>query len=96
MPTAPDAILQLKVPLIVTIAQRRASVEEVLALGPGAIFELAKPADERLELLVNNMPVGRGEAVKVGENFGVRITSIGSPRDRAEALADGDTDDRRH
>lgn len=87
MPTSPQAILQLKVPLIVSIAARRAAVDEVLALGPGAILELSKSADEPLDVLVNNKHIATGTAVKVGEKFGIRVNAIGSPRDRAEAIA---------
>ena len=34
-------------------------------------------ADEDLEVMVNNKPIGAGLAVKVGENFGVRVTYVG-------------------
>ena len=37
----------------------------------------------------NNIPVGRGTAMKVGENFGVRITEIGTPEQRVAALGEG-------
>lgn len=87
MATDLDTILKLDVPLIVTIGSRRVDVEEVLALGPGSILELNKSSDEELDVLINNKPVGTGSAVKVGENFGVRITHIGSPAERVEALA---------
>jgi flagellar motor switch/type III secretory pathway protein FliN len=43
----------------------------------GAIIEFAKSSDEPLELLINNKPIGVGEAVKVGENLGLRLTQIG-------------------
>jgi hypothetical protein len=36
--------------------------------------------------LVNNKVVGRGIAVKVGENFGIRINTIGSAKERAAAM----------
>ena len=61
-------------------------LEEVLALGPGAIIELNKSSEDELDLLVNNKQVGHGLAVKVGENFGIQIKSIESPLDRIEAL----------
>ena len=64
-------------------------VSEVCALGPGAIIELPKGSDEELTLLVNNKPVGAGQAVKVGENFGIRITYIGDVRTRIAALGEG-------
>lgn len=79
-------ILKLTVPVIVQIGRRRVSLSEVLTLAPGAILEMPKSADDPLELCVNNKPVGTGEAVKVGENFGIRIHNISSTRDRAKAL----------
>jgi flagellar motor switch protein FliN/FliY len=70
-------ILHLSVPVIVKLAERRLSVNEVLRLGNGSIIEFFKRFDEPLELLINNKAIGVGEAVKVGENFGLRITQIG-------------------
>lgn len=87
MPTDVSTILKLRVPVIVQIGCRRMSLDDVLALGPGAILELNKPADEELTLQVNNKPVGVGKAVKVGENFGIRIEKVGSARQRIEAMA---------
>ncbi len=82
-------ILSLEVPIIVSLGERSMRVSEVCALGPGAIIELPKGSDEELTLLVNNKPVGAGQAVKVGENFGIRITYIGDVRTRIAALGEG-------
>ena len=87
MATDLTTILKLSVPMIVQIGKRTSNLETILALGPGAIIELNKPADAQLDLLVNNKPIGSGHAVKVGENFGIRIENIGSPQERVEALA---------
>jgi flagellar motor switch protein FliN/FliY len=81
------AILSLEVPIIVLLGERSMRVSEVCALGPGSIIELPKSADEELTLLVNNKPTGAGIAVKVGENFGIKITYIGDVRTRIAALA---------
>jgi flagellar motor switch protein FliN/FliY len=70
-------ILHLHVPVIVRLAERKLSLAEVLRLGNGSIIEFFKSFDEPLELLINNKVVGVGEAVKVGENFGLRVTQIG-------------------
>ena len=70
-------ILKLEVPVIVKLAQRKLLMSEVMRLGTGAIIEFSKSNDEPLELMINNKTVGLGEAVKVGENFGLRITQIG-------------------
>ncbi len=78
MPQEYSPILELEVPLIVQIASRTMAVKEVMELEHGSIIEFPRSADEELEILVNNKSVGQGTAVKVGENFGVRISNVGS------------------
>lgn len=70
----------------VILGRTRRPINEVLGLAPGAIVELAALADEPVEILVNGVTVAKGEVVVVNENFGVRITSIMSPRERVEQL----------
>ncbi len=89
MPADLKSLLRLQVPLIVQIADRLMPVEEVMNLAPGAIIELPKRADEELSILVNNKAIGAGRAVKVGENFGVRVTYIGNLRQRIAAMGEG-------
>ena len=89
MPTDLETILKLSVPVIVQVGERQIALENVLALAPGAILEMNKSAESELELLVNNKAIGTGTAVKVGENFGVRISSIDSPRELVEAMGLG-------
>ena len=79
-------ILHLEVPLIVQIAERRMPLSEVTALTHGSIIELPKQIDEELDVLVNNSQIGSGRAVKVGENFGVRMTNVGAVTARVAAL----------
>jgi len=79
-------IMKLEVPIIVRLAQRPASVDELLGLIPGAIIDLQRPAEDELDLLVNNKQIGSGIAVKIGENFGIQITLIGNVEDRIHAM----------
>jgi flagellar motor switch protein FliN/FliY len=79
-------VLKLSVPVIVQIGRRQMSLDEVLAMGPGAIVDLNRGFEGDLDILVNNKSVGRGVAVKVGENFGVRVTNIAEPQERIEAM----------
>jgi flagellar motor switch protein FliN/FliY len=90
-PAAPTAdqlqrILRLEVPVIVKLAERRLMLSEVMRLGTGAIIEFFKSSDEPLELLINNKVIGVGETVKVGENFGLRITQIGDIKQIIQSL----------
>jgi flagellar motor switch protein FliN/FliY len=91
MPPAPSPvdlkrILRLEVPVIVKLAERKLTLGEVMRLGAGAIIEFSKSSDEPLELLVNNKAIGVGDAVKVGENFGLKITQIGDVREIIRSL----------
>lgn len=70
-------ILRIQVPVIVKLAERKLALSEVMRLGVGAIIEFVKSSEEPLELLINNKVIGTGEAVKVGENFGLRMKHIG-------------------
>ncbi|MFN4242427.1 MAG: FliM/FliN family flagellar motor switch protein [Tepidisphaerales bacterium] len=83
---AVERILKLQVPVVVKLAERRMALSEVLRLGVGAIIEFSKSSEEPLELLINNRPIGLGEAVKVGENFGLKLTRIGDIRDIVRAM----------
>jgi flagellar motor switch protein FliN/FliY len=88
MPAATDlsSALRLEVPVIVRLGERTLTLGEVIGLAPGAIIELPKTAEAELDLLVNNKQIGTGTAVKVGENFGLRISYIGDVRERIEAM----------
>jgi len=79
-------ILKLEVPVIVKLAERKLLLSEVMRLGVGAIIEFIKSNDEPLQLLINNKAIGVGEAVKVGENFGLRITQIGDIKQIIQSL----------
>jgi flagellar motor switch protein FliN/FliY len=79
-------ILGLHVPIIVKLAERKLSLSEVMRLGAGAIIEFSKSHGEPLELMINNKTIGLGEAVKVGENFGLRLTQIGDVREIIASL----------
>jgi flagellar motor switch protein FliN/FliY len=79
-------ILRLQVPVIVKLGERKLTLAEVMRLGVGAIIECSKSSEEPLELLINNKPIGVGETVKVGENFGLKITQIGDVRQIIRSL----------
>jgi flagellar motor switch protein FliN len=72
------------VPLELTVELGRVTmtVRELAArLGPGSVVALSKLTGEKLDIRVNQLLVARGEAVAVGDRYGVRITEIiGLPR----------------
>jgi len=81
-----SSILSLEVPLIVEIARRRMPLAEAVNLVHGAIIEFPQSSDGELRILVNNKVIGAGSAVKVGENFGVRVTNVGDVASRVQAM----------
>ncbi len=81
-----DLILDLPLKVTVILGRSKRPIKDVLGLTPGSIMELSNLADEPVEILVNGALVAWGEVVVVNDNFGVRITSIISPRDRIQNL----------
>jgi flagellar motor switch protein FliN/FliY len=79
-------LVTIEVPVIVQLAQRRMSLNEVMRLAVGAIVEFHKPADQDLQLLVNNKIIAEGQAVKVGENFGLRLRTVGTIKETIQKL----------
>jgi flagellar motor switch protein FliN/FliY len=84
-----ELILDLPLKVTVILGRTRRPIKEVLGLAPGSILELATLADEPVEVLVNGALVALGEVVVVNDNFGVRIVSIVSPRERIQNLRPG-------
>ncbi len=79
-------ILALSVPISVKLAEREMPIRAITALSVGSIIEFDVPADRELELVVSTTAVGTGQAVKVGENFGLRVSRLKSIRDRIRAM----------
>ncbi len=89
MPVADTNInLLLDVPLQVTVELGRTKklIREILELSPGSVVELDKLAGEAVDVFVNGKLIAKGEVVVIDENFGVRITDIISPLERATTL----------
>lgn len=80
--------LILDVPLQVTVelGRTRKLIKDVLELANGSIIELDKLAGEPVDVLVNGKLLAKGEVVVIDENFGVRITDIVSPLERARNI----------
>jgi len=78
LPDTPEIrrILKLQVPIIVRLADKIMPAGEITQLAPGAIIEFNKVVSEELDLMINNKCVGGGQAVKVGEKFGLRVMRI--------------------
>ena len=79
-------ILGLSVPVTVVLAERDMRIESVLDITVGTIIEFDVAFDAELTLQVGNRRIGTGQGVKVGENFGLRISAVGTVQERIDAL----------
>lgn len=80
--------LIMDVPLQITVELGRTKklIKDILDLSSGSVIELDKLAGEPVDVLVNGKLLAKGEVVVIDENFGVRITDIVSPIERAKNL----------
>ena len=79
-------LLSLEVPVSVVLADRDMAIESILETKIGTIIEFDVSFDSDLMLHVADEQVAKGQAVKIGENFGIRITSVKSVEERVQAL----------
>lgn len=86
LPPYTRSILRIEVPVRVTLATTQLPLKRIVELGPGSIIQFEKPCDSELSLQVGEHEVAIGEAVKVGEKFGLRLTSMVMPPERFFAV----------
>lgn len=82
LPSYSRSLLKIKVPVMVTLAESKQSIETVMEIGPGSIIHFNKGCEDTLTLEVAGQRVAAGEAVKVGDKFGLWITSMILPDER--------------
>jgi flagellar motor switch protein FliN/FliY len=49
---------------------------ELVEVMPGTIVELDRPAGDKLDVMANGKLIARGEAVLVGDRYGIRIMEV--------------------
>jgi flagellar motor switch protein FliN/FliY len=76
LPGYSRSLLKISVPISVELASKKETLQEVISLAPGSIIKFDKGCEQLLRLLVGENAVAVGEAVKVGEKFGFRVTSM--------------------
>jgi flagellar motor switch protein FliN/FliY len=86
LPLYSKSLLKIRLPVVVTLARKRQPVGRIVEIGPGLIIQFDKSCEEMLDLEVGGRPVACGEAVKVGDKFGLRVTSIVLPDERFNSL----------
>jgi flagellar motor switch/type III secretory pathway protein FliN len=82
LPIYARSLLKIKAPVRVTLASTQLPVRQVLELAPGSLIQFPKSCEEPLELEVGRRIIAQGEAIKIGEKFGLRITAMVLPGER--------------
>lgn len=86
LPPYSRSLLKVRVTVSVRLATKRQTIRQILQLGPGTIINFDKPCDEMLELRAGGCMIATGEAVKVGEKFGLRIHAMTRPDERFHSV----------
>jgi len=81
LPGYARSLLKIRVPVSVQLASKKEQVQEVISLAPGSIIKFEKGCDELLQMIVGEHAVAEGEAVKIGEKFGFRVTAMLLPQE---------------
>ena len=81
-----NRILSMRMPVIVKIAEKATILSSILKLNLGSVINFDKDAYQLVDLMVNNSTIGLGQAVKIGENFGLKITQIGPVEETIKSL----------
>ncbi len=81
--------------LTVEVGRTRMTLGQALALGPGSVITLDRLADQPVDLLVNGMPVARGEVVVIDDVFGLRVTQIVASVEATAEQAQAQVDEAR-
>jgi flagellar motor switch protein FliN/FliY len=68
----------VEVEITVEIGRCKKRIADILRLVPGQTLELGKAAGEPVDIFVNDQLLGRGEAIVIGDRYGVRITELSS------------------
>ena len=73
-----EAVLErvgsISVPVSVRLCQRRMTLGEFVALGPGSFIPFQTMCDEPLELRIDRSTIAVGETVRCGSQLGLRLS----------------------
>jgi len=75
-PNKLDILLDMSVPVAVSLGRTEIPVRRLLQLGPGSVLKLDKPIDEPADLFLKDAKFAAGDVVVVDGRFAVRIKQI--------------------
>jgi flagellar motor switch protein FliN/FliY len=84
-----NLINSIPVKLSIILGETEKSIEDLSKITVNSEIELRKPYDETVEILANGIPIGNGEIITIGDNFGVRVKEVYSPEKQKEKMSKG-------
>jgi len=88
LPSYSRSLLRIRVPVMVSLATKKQPIGKIVELVPGSLIQFNKSCEETLELEISGRRIALGECVKVGDKFGLRVTSLIAPEERFSPLGD--------
>jgi len=67
---------QVKIKIRAKLGTSHLLVRDLLNLGKDSIIQLDRLAGDSADILVNGVPIARGEVIMIGQSFGIRITEF--------------------
>jgi flagellar motor switch protein FliN/FliY len=74
-----DRLRDVELDVSIELGRTRMRIEDVLALGDGAVIELDRLAGDPVDVYVNDSLVARGEVVVLNDKFAIRVTEVATP-----------------
>jgi flagellar motor switch protein FliN len=79
-------LAEVELEITVELGRRRLPLADLLRLTTGSVVELEKLVGEPLEVYANGRLIAEGEAVVIDEQFGIRVTTLASTKQRASTF----------
>lgn len=79
-------VLHVPVSVVVRIAEKRIDLRQLRQLAPGMLLTFDKNCDAPLDVYISNQLHCRGEVVKMGEHFAIKINETGSQPNRVQKV----------
>ena len=70
-----EPLLDVKLPVIAILAEKTMHLSGILELDIGSVIVFPKTDSAPITLRVNNVEVGSGKTIKVGDRFGLHLRS---------------------
>lgn len=81
-----SALLDVRLPVIAILAEKELPLSQVLELDIDSVIVFQKHNSDPIALKVNNVNVGSGKTIKVGDHFGLHLRNYDAQK-AAESLS---------